>query len=245
MKPAPSTGDAIFAPPLENVPNESISGEVLPGRQMHSRRFEPESSETKDFKTHFSLNPDVKKRLQAIVPLGKSNDQPQSYCSLASSNGPSDSSNAAAISSSQASTGSSSTSISSSSSGSSSSSSSSSSFSSSNAEDAPTNQQQTLPSFASAPAVHSSSDNTLPTNADYYSIAASETQSNNDLNSANQHSENQEAGTFDTGYFGHHKKAWAHFMKAPAHMVQKWRKFHADLTGKGALYGSDYFADDS
>lgn len=82
------------------------------------------------------------------------------------------------------------------------------------------------------------------TNGDYYSIAASETQSNNNIDTANQQDEKQES-TFDTGHSSEHQKTWTHILNAPKFMLQKWRKFHADLTGRGALYGSDYFAGES
>lgn len=126
---------------------------------------------------------------------------------------------------------------------------SSSSLSSSETETAPFDeQQQTIAFPASAPAAHSSSDDSLPTNADYYPIAQSESQTNNNLNTANQQDEKQEgdiSSTSDTGFFGSNKKTWTHFMKGSTQMMQKWRKFHADLSGRGALYGSDYFTNET
>lgn len=82
------------------------------------------------------------------------------------------------------------------------------------------------------------------TNADYYPIAASESQSNNNFNTANQQNEKQES-SFDSGHSSDHQKTWTHILNAPKLMLQKWKKLHADLTGRGAFYGSDYFAGES
>lgn len=193
-----------------------------------------------------TANPPIMKRLGSMVSLGKSQpESPAPYCAIAQTMSGSDTAND--HSSSYQSSGSYTSSNSSSSS-------SSSSFSSwNNQTDGQHQGQQTPapaqtsasaadggPSSASPPPPPSEQsaddDDKLPTNADYYPLAQSETQSNEDYNDSEQY---DVESAIDAEK---HKELWANLMNAPQHIVTKLKKFHADFKGTGALYGSDHFA---
>lgn len=87
----------------------------------------------------------------------------------------------------------------------------------------------------------SSDDNLLPTNGDYYPMSKTETKSNDDLDNPQPYDENEESSSH-TGFFNsEQKKSLARLIDAPKRAFQKIRKFHADWSGTGALYGSDHF----
>lgn len=181
-------------------------------------------ADTKEFKTGYELNPAVADRLSAIISFGKSHVRTPA-CADTSSSSSFTSSSATATSSS-----SSSTSISSSS-----------SAAAASGVDGPSQSASSgsLPSSASI----SASESQLPTNEQYYPIAIDETQTNNDIDNQHQyHDEQQDGGGNVFGKFEEHKKAWSQIVNAPAHALQKMRKFHADAIGLGPLYGTDHFA---
>lgn len=208
-----------------------------------------QTADTKHIKTNANeMSPTKVKRLSSMVSLGKSQpEKPATYCTIAQTMSGSDTTNE--HSSSYQSSGSFASSNSSSSS-------SSSSFSSSNGDQTEAQQSQGQPtpstadtaegggsssatSASSSPYEQSTDDDKLPTNADYYPLAQSEAQSNEDYNDSEQY---DVESTIDSE---RHKEMWANLMNAPQHIVTKLQKIHADFKGMGALYGSDHFAPQS
>lgn len=224
---------------ITNKSNNGIDITTHGARQPKFFGFFGPPADTKEFKTGYELNPAVVDRLSAFISFGKSHVRTPACADTPSST--------TSTSSSSSSFTSSSASASASSSSSSSISSASSSSSSSGAIDAHDTDQASagaspgsLPSSASI----SASESELPTNGQYYPIAtAEETQANHDIVHHQQYNDEQQNGSGNIfGKFDAQKKAWTHIVDAPAHALQKMRKFHADVTGLGPLYGTDHFA---
>lgn len=187
-------------------------------------------ADTKEFKTGYELNPAVADRLSAFISFGKSHVRTPACADTSSSSSSFTSSSSATATSSS----SSSTSISSSSSAAA-------AAAATTGVDGPSQSASSgsLPSSASI----SASESQLPTNEQYYPIAIDETQTNNDIDNQHQyHDEQQDGGGNVFGKFEEQKKAWSQIVNAPAHALQKMRKFHADAIGLGPLYGTDHFA---
>lgn len=254
----------ILAYNEHNDNNNNNNGNEKPTfaiNRMKRHLFEWQPSETKQFKSAFSLNPAIMQGLNSIVSFGKSHpEKSATYCSISNTMSTTDGSSSD-YSSMYQSGGTHSSSNSQSVSGSSSSSSSS-SFSSSNNQTTSQQGQEASSSLSNSPSsssgnssssssagssssssasfASSSSEDSLPTNADYYPIETSETQSNDDFNDSQQYDEGENTSSHDK-----HKSAWSNLMNAPAHFIQKMRKMHADHRGMGAFYGSDHFAKNS
>lgn len=224
-------------------------------RQSKFLKF-PIDFDTREFKTGYQLNPNIVKRFNAFVSFGKSCESSTS-CHCAGGCDSAETIMGAPIASSS-SASSSASAVSASSSSFSASSASSSSSSSAFPPPPLSNPLGSSPSASifsaegnktsslsfHRPAI-SASDNHLPTNEQFYPLAASEMQTSDDIDRNQQHGDHHQHAHRHTDRNAHanqsQKKTWSRIVNAPAQAMQKMRKMHADATGLGAFYGSDHF----
>lgn len=248
-----------------NISSNDNQIEIQTNR-MKRNLFDAQSmTNTKDMNGAVAFGEGIMKRLSSMVPFGKSQpEKPATYCTISHTMSNTDDTTNAQNSPSYQSSGSYTSSNSSSSSSSSFSSSdnenntseqhqshetqSPPAFASTEAPSSPSNtvtspggsstssSSSSSTSSSSSANEQSSDDDKLPTNADYYPLTQSETQSNDDFNDSEQY-DVESAINADK-----HKELWINLMNAPHHFVQKMQKIHADFKGQGPLYGSDHFA---
>lgn len=263
MEPQALKDNPMRQPNKSNITSNAIK--FQPNRIARNPSDAQLTADTKDMKSAFPLNPGIMKRLGSMSPFGKSQpEKPATYCTLSHTMSNADDTTNGQYSSSYQSSGSYTSSNSSSSSSSSFSSSNNANngseqhqghqtsaqpaFTSTETTSTPSNTDTThggsAPSSSSSTSTSSSSpsdeqssdDDKLPTNADYYPLTQSETQSNDEFNDSEQY-DVESAIDADK-----HKEMWTNLMNAPHHFVQKIQKIHADFKGLGPLYGSDHFA---